>query len=98
MGRLGLLGFFVRRVLLTMIAELAELKTFLKLLLVLAGMVVHPLAHCALQIDEIVLRHRDFIRGEPTINAQMGQDWPGAACRTRTGDLHFTKVLLYQLS
>jgi len=41
-----------------MIAKLVELKTFLELLLVLVRVVVHPLAHGAFEIDEVVLRHR----------------------------------------
>ena len=47
----------MRRVLLTGIAELVELKAFLQLLLVLAGVIIHSLTHGALEIDEIILRH-----------------------------------------
>ncbi len=41
-----------------MIAKLVELKTFLKLLLVLVRVIIHPLTHGTLEIDKIILRHR----------------------------------------
>jgi hypothetical protein len=44
-------------VLLAPFAVLGELEAGLELLLVLLGVVVHPLALGALELDEIVLRH-----------------------------------------
>lgn len=48
----------MRRVLLARITELVELKTFLKLFLVLMRVVVHAFAHGAFKVNEVVLRHR----------------------------------------
>jgi hypothetical protein len=44
-------------VLLAPFAVLGELEAGLKLLLVLLGVVVHPLAFGALELNEVVLRH-----------------------------------------
>ena len=55
-GRLrSLFRLLVRGVLLAPLAVLLHLKTGLELLLVLLGVVVHPLALGALQLDEVVL-------------------------------------------
>lgn len=53
-----LLSLLVWCVLFAVIAELVELKAFLQLLLILVRVVIHLLAHGALEVDEIVLRHR----------------------------------------
>lgn len=44
------------------LAELLDLKTILELLLVLVASVPRTLAFCALQIDEIILRHNIRLR------------------------------------
>lgn len=44
------------------LAKLHELQASLDGLLVLAGMVVHLLAGRASQFDQVVLRHKHFIR------------------------------------
>lgn len=49
--------FLVRCVLLTPLAELAELKTILEFLLILMPVVIKAFALCALEFDEIILRH-----------------------------------------
>jgi hypothetical protein len=56
-GFSALFRLLMRRVLLAPFAELLELETGLERLLVLVGMVVHPLALGALQFDEVILRH-----------------------------------------
>lgn len=71
----------MERVLFTVITELVELKAFLQLLLVLVRVVVHPSAHSALEIDEIVLRHR-FNFSASLLWAPKRVNDSGAACRT----------------
>src|SRR6187397_278308 len=60
-GRLrSLFRLLVGGVLLAPLAVLLHLKTGLELLLVLLGVIVHPLALGALQLDEVVLGHMGF--------------------------------------
>ena len=78
-------------------AKLADLQTRLDGLLVLARVVVHFLAVGTGQLDESVLGHTRW--AEVTRKPCFWQGpHDGADDRDRTGDLRFTKPLLYQLS
>jgi predicted membrane protein len=69
-----LLGFLVIGVLLAPLAELGHLKTGLELLLVLVGVVVHPVALGAFELDEILLRHIGYIDIAPPLRLRLRVD------------------------
>jgi hypothetical protein len=84
---------------------LLHLKTGLELLLVLLGVIVHPLALGALQLDEVVLGHmgfrlmgavcvKRFLPSRPSLRVIVA----GATSGGRTQDRQFTKLVLYRLS
>ena len=87
-----LLGFFVSRMVCTTFAELTQFKSLFDGFLVLVRTISQRFTLRTLQFNHVVLRHSAMMLSE------IEQRVNGAACRTRTDDLHFTKVLLYQLS
>jgi hypothetical protein len=56
-----LLRLLVQRVLPAPLAVLLHLQTRLQDLLVLLRVVVHVLAHCALEVNQIILGHRGVL-------------------------------------
>ena len=69
------------------LAELVQLKTGLDGLLVFCRVVVEFFTLCALELDEVILRHT-----EKSGRAELD----GAGNRICTCDLLFTKQLLYR--